>query len=95
MDSKAPAETITVVKSEFEALVRQIVREVLGEELQSWHHRKTRAMLSETYKSPISSHTLGDILTCEFFGMWRERDDLPDSPTYARTLRAQAWDRSR
>jgi hypothetical protein len=36
-------------------------------------------------------HTLGDLRTSPFFGMWRDRTDLPDSPTLARTLREQAW----
>jgi len=38
--------------------------------------------------------TLGDLRASEFFGMWRERTDLPDSPALARTLREQAWKRS-
>ena len=37
--------------------------------------------------------TLGDLRTSEFFGMWRDRTDLPDSPVLARTLREQAWKR--
>ena len=39
--------------------------------------------------------TLGELRASEFFGMWRYRTDLPDSPTLARTLREQAWKRSR
>jgi hypothetical protein len=38
--------------------------------------------------------TLGDLRASEFFGMWRDRTDLPDSPTLARTLRERAWYRS-
>jgi len=38
--------------------------------------------------------TLGDLRGSEFFGMWRDREDLPDSPTLARTLREQTWKRS-
>jgi hypothetical protein len=37
--------------------------------------------------------TLGDLRNSEFFGIWRDRSDLPDSPTLARTLREQAWKR--
>jgi hypothetical protein len=37
---------------------------------------------------------LGDLRTSEFFGMWRDREDLPDSPILARKLRAEAWSRS-
>ena len=36
-------------------------------------------------------HTLGDLLNSEFFGMWRDRDDIADSVEYARRLRAEAW----
>lgn len=38
-------------------------------------------------------HTLGELRTSEFFGMWRDRTDLPDSPAFARILRQQAWER--
>jgi hypothetical protein len=36
---------------------------------------------------PRPYHALGDLRTSEFFGMWRDRTDLPDSPALARTLR--------
>ncbi|HDQ73918.1 MAG TPA: hypothetical protein ENN19_17750 [Chloroflexi bacterium] len=43
-------------------------------------------------ESPPARHcTLGDLRASEFFGMWRNRDDLPDTPTFARTLREQTW----
>jgi hypothetical protein len=45
--------------------------------------------------SSKSRRTLGDLRASEFFGMWRDRTDLPDSPTLARTLREQAWKRHR
>ena len=45
---------------------------------------------------PSKPHlTLGDLRASEFFGMWRDRTDLSDSPTLARTLREQAWNRYR
>ncbi len=37
--------------------------------------------------------TLGALLESEFFGMWRERADLPASPELARQLRTRAWER--
>jgi hypothetical protein len=40
------------------------------------------------------AHTLGDLLQSEFFGMWRDRDDLRDNPEFARQLRVQAWSRA-
>lgn len=43
---------------------------------------------------PRSRRTLGDLRSSEFFGMWRDRTDLPDSPVLARALRRQAWERS-
>jgi len=40
---------------------------------------------------PSKPHnTLGELRTSKFFGVWRYRTDLPDSPTLARTLREQA-----
>jgi len=38
--------------------------------------------------------TLGDLRSSEFFGMWRGREDLPDSPALARALRERTWKRS-
>ena len=38
--------------------------------------------------------TLGDLLNSEFFGMWRDRTDIPDSIDFARELRYQGWKRS-
>lgn len=44
--------------------------------------------------APTAGSTLGDLRSSEFFGMWREREDLPDSPALARTLRERTWKRS-
>lgn len=38
--------------------------------------------------------TLGDLLHSEFFGMWRDRDDIQDSIDFARKLRVAAWSRA-
>ncbi len=38
-------------------------------------------------------HTLGELLESEFFGMWKDREDISDSATYARHLREIAWRR--
>jgi len=40
------------------------------------------------------AHTLGDLLASEFFGMWRDRNDMGDSAEFASRLRAQAWARA-
>ncbi len=40
-------------------------------------------------------NTLGELRASEFFGMWRDRTDLADSPVLARMLREQAWKQSR
>jgi hypothetical protein len=37
--------------------------------------------------------TFGDLLNSEFFGMWRDRDDIADSVAFARHLRADGWSR--
>ena len=95
MHSNASDETITVLKSELETLVREVVRQVLRDELQSWRRVRTGTIQSAPDRYTTRLNTLGDLLESEFFGMWRERDDLPDSPEFARTLRAKAWDRSR
>jgi hypothetical protein len=45
-------------------------------------------------ESPSEPHsTLGALRESEFFGMWRDREDLPDSPALARTLRERTWKR--
>ena len=40
------------------------------------------------------AHTLGELLHSEFFGMWRDREDISDSAEFARRLREEAWSRS-
>ena len=40
------------------------------------------------------SSTLGDLLNSEFFGMWRDRTDIPNSIDFARELRSEGWKRS-
>jgi len=44
--------------------------------------------------NPSPHRTLGDLLTSEFFGMWHDREDIPDSTTFAQQLRREAWRRS-
>jgi hypothetical protein len=44
--------------------------------------------------SPRAGSTLGDLRASEFFGMWRERDDIADSSDFARALREETWKRS-
>ncbi len=39
--------------------------------------------------------TLGDLLDSEFFGMWRDREDITDSVEYAKELRRRAWTRQK
>jgi Tfp pilus assembly ATPase PilU len=38
-----------------------------------------------------TSTTFGDLLTSEFFGMWRHRADIEDSLEFAQKLRSQGW----
>jgi len=51
-------------------------------------------VFAPTESAPERHSTLGDLRASEFFGMWRDREDLPASPTLARTLREQTWKRS-
>lgn len=37
--------------------------------------------------------TLADLRDGEFFGMWRDRADIVDSPDFARELRSEGWKR--
>lgn len=40
-----------------------------------------------------STSTLGELAASEFFGMWRDREDIPDSTAFARELRESGWKR--
>jgi len=42
---------------------------------------------------PSTPSTFGDLLKSEFFGMWRDRADIEDSPKFAQKLRAESWKR--
>jgi len=41
----------------------------------------------------VGASTLGDLGGSEFFGIWRDRDDVADSTAFARALREQTWTR--
>ncbi len=92
MLSNVTSETLTTMKGELQGWIREVVREVLHEEFRAWGRRERETGLFEVVAPPQG--TLGDVLEHEFFGMWRERTDLPASPALARTLRAQAWERA-
>ena len=40
---------------------------------------------------PTDSATFDDLLTSEFFGMWRHRADMEDSVEFAQKLRSEGW----
>jgi len=44
-------------------------------------------------QSPQVAPTFGDLLRSEFFGMWRDREDITDSAEFARRLRTEGWSR--
>lgn len=46
-------------------------------------------------KSKKKGRTFGDLLKSEFFGMWKDRDDIGDSVEYARKLQEKTWKRIR
>jgi hypothetical protein len=41
-----------------------------------------------------SVRALGDLVSTEFFGMWRDRTDIRDRAEFARQLRAESWRRA-
>jgi hypothetical protein len=45
-------------------------------------------------QSPQVIQTFDDLLRSEFFGMWRDREDIVDSVEFARRLRAEGWSRT-
>lgn len=47
-----------------------------------------------TSVNETQSHTLGDLLNSDFFGMWQDRLDIKDSRLFAKELRQTAWDRA-
>jgi hypothetical protein len=53
------------------------------------------AEIAVTVLSPSDPHgrTLADFARSEFFGMWRDREDLKDSFDFARMLRSEGWRR--
>jgi hypothetical protein len=38
-----------------------------------------------------TTKTFGDLLNSEFFGIWRDRADIPGSVEFARKLRSESW----
>jgi hypothetical protein len=40
-----------------------------------------------------SERTFSDLLSSEFFGMWRDRDDIKDSAEFSRQHYSEAWSR--
>lgn len=40
-----------------------------------------------------TASTLGDLAASEFFGMWRDRADIDDTPDFASRLRIGGWKR--
>jgi len=45
-------------------------------------------------KQPGAASTLGELANSEFFGIWRDREDITDSRDFARRLREEGWRRS-
>ena len=39
------------------------------------------------------TRTLGELKESEYFGIWRGREDIKDSSSFARDLRRRAWTR--
>jgi hypothetical protein len=50
-------------------------------------------MLIVASQTPAELATLGDLANSEFFGMWRDRQDIENNANFARDLRKEAWSR--
>ena len=48
-------------------------------------------VIASQQPAPVGS--LAELAESEFFGLWRDRDDVADSADYARALREKAWSR--
>ena len=48
-------------------------------------------VVASQHPAPVS--TLAELAESEFFGLWRDRDDIADSADDARALRDKAWSR--
>jgi hypothetical protein len=46
------------------------------------------------FPGPSTAPTFGDLLSSEFFGMWRDRADIEDTLEFAGKLRSMGWKRS-
>jgi hypothetical protein len=90
MTQASPTDVIHIEKKELKELLREIVREVLREELNRFPpiHKEEQATAPS---QATASSTLGALYNSEFFGMWRDREDLPDSSILAREWRDKAW----
>ncbi len=44
-------------------------------------------------RAAAAAQTVDALLDPEFFGMWKDRDDIEDSSAFARSLRDTAWRR--
>ena len=54
-----------------------------------------QVLITSTAKQDGQNETLGALLRSEFFGIWRDREDIADSMRFARQLRRRAWSRAK
>jgi hypothetical protein len=50
---------------------------------------KVVVVIAPVTPNPEANGTAAELASSPLFGLWRDRQDLPDSITYARQLRAQ------
>jgi len=62
----------------------------IGEEVDCKRWQKGNASLSLPVTRPRSRLTVHQLRQSGLIGMWKDRDDIQDSATYARRLREQA-----
>jgi len=51
-------------------------------------------IVTVSFPGPSTVPTFGDLLSSEFFGMWRDRADIEDTLEFAGKLRSKGWKRS-
>ena len=51
-------------------------------------------IVTVSFPGPSTALTFGDLLSSEFFGMWRDRADIEDTLEFAGKLRSMGWKRS-
>jgi hypothetical protein len=82
--------TLTTIRISTEITAEREVRITLPADTPLGQAEIVVVIAPQTAAAPA---TLGDLRHSEFFGMWRDREDIADSVAFARQLRTDAWKR--